>query len=567
MLEAPVHSRLPPETPMTDRSLVAAAGPPLHDATPPAGLPEPAAASGVSRGPLGGIGLALSGGGYRAAGFHLGALRLLDRVGLLGDVVALSTVSGGTLFGAAWVKSLLDGRSFAEFDADFSAFLKRTNVVRLALEGLAAHRPHGRPSEPSLIRSAAAVYAAPDFLGGRLLGEVLDSPTLPLEEVIFNSTEFHTGVDFRFRRSANPRAVIGNGNFRVPREVAARVRLADVAAASSCFPSAFEPFLFPQQFAWPDDFPLAQVEAALAASAGKAKTWDGGLPLMDGGIYDNQGVGSLLLSYRDAADAPLLLVCDTSPPEPDLYTEPPPGHRGRLTLRGARLLAWVVFLAAVASFLAVGASALRDPERLGLRGALVYGVPMLFAAGVAGGMIWLRGLVLQVGHLLKTKVQVRDAWKDLQRLTVREAVRMLELRVTSLVALASSVFMKRVRGLVYGAAFADDTFKDRLAPALIYSLERGSHLFAAHPWLRPGPELRGLAGRACGVATALWLTDHDGDGGEAELRTLADTGYATTCFELLKFVLRDADGRLAAGDPGRTELLERLRRVWSEINR
>jgi hypothetical protein len=68
------------------------------------------------------------------------------------------------------------------------------------------------------------------------------------------------------------------------------------------------------------------------------------------------------------------------------------------------------------------------------------------------------------------------------------------------------------------------------------------------------------------VATALWLTDHDGDGGEAELRTLADTGYATTCFELLKFILRDADGRLAAGDPGRTELLERLRGVWSEIN-
>jgi predicted acylesterase/phospholipase RssA len=552
---------------MSHRSLAAAAGPPLHDDATPAGLPEPAAEPRAPRGTLGGIGLALSGGGYRAAGFHLGALRLLDRVGLLGDVVALSTVSGGTLFGAAWVKSLLDGRSFAEFDTDFSAFLKRTNVVRLALEGLAAHRPHGRPSEPSLIRSAAAVYAAPEFLGGRLLGEVLDSPALPLEEVIFNSTEFHTGVDFRFRRSANPRATIGNGDFPVPREVAARVRLADVAAASSCFPSAFEPFLFPQQFGWPDDFPLPRVEAALAAAAAHPERWKGGLPLMDGGIYDNQGIGSLLLSYRDAADAPLLLVCDTSPPEPDLYTEPPPGHRGRLTLRGARLLARLVFLAAVASFLAVGASALRDPERLGLRGALVYGVPMLFAGGVAGGMIWLRGLVLQAGRLLKTTAQVRDAWNDLQRLTVREAVRMVELRVGSLVALASSVFMKRVRGLVYGAAFADETFKHRLAPALIYSLERGSPLFAAHPWLRPGPGLRGLAGEACRVPTALWLTDHDGDGGEAELKTLTGIGEATACFELLKHVLRDADGRLAAGDAGRTALLERLRRVWGEINR
>ncbi len=552
---------------MTARSLAAAAGPPLHDDVPPAGLPEPAAEPRAARGPLGAIGLALSGGGYRAAGFHLGALRLLDRAGLLGDVVALSTVSGGTLFGAAWVKSLLDGRGFAEFDADFAAFLKRTNVVRLALEGLAAHRPHGRPSEPSLIRSAAAVYAAPEFLGGRLLGEVLDSPALPLEEVVFNSTEFHTGADFRFRRSANPHAVVGNGDFRVPREVAARVRLADVAAASSCFPSAFEPFLFPQQFGWPDDFPLSRVEAALLAAAAHPERWKGGLPLMDGGIYDNQGVGSLLLAYREAEDPPLLLVCDTSPPQLDLYTEPPPGHRGRLTLRGARLLAWVVFLAAVASFLAVGDSALRDPERLGLHGALVYGVPMLFAAGVAGGMIWLRVLALQVGRLLRTRVQVRDAWHDLQRLTVREALRMVELRVGSLVALSSGVFMKRVRSLVYGAAFADETFKHRLAPALIYSLERGSPLFAAHPWLRPGPALRRLAGDACRVPTALWLTDHDGDGGEAELKTLTDIGEATACFELLKHVLRDADGRLAAGDPARAGLLERLRRLWDELNR
>jgi predicted acylesterase/phospholipase RssA len=552
---------------MSDQSLVAAAGPSRPDAAPPAGLPEPAARSRATHGPLGGIGLALSGGGYRAAGFHLGVLRLLDGVGLLGDVVALSTVSGGTLFGAAWVRSLLDRRSFAEFDAGFSAFLKRTNVVRQALDGLESHRPHGRPSSPSLIRSAAAVYAAPEFLGDRLLGEVLDSPTLPLEEVIFNSTEFHTGVDFRFRRSANPAALVGNGNFPLPREVAGRVRLADVAAASSCFPSAFEPFVFPQQFRWPDDFPLPRVQAALAESATRPGMWNGGLPLMDGGIYDNQGIGSLLLSYREAADPPLLLVCDTSPPEPDLYTEPAAGHRGRLTLRGARLLAWLVFAAAVASLVAVGASAVRDPERLSLRGALVYGVPMLFAAVVAGGMLWMRGLVLQVGQLLRTKLQVRDAWKDLQRLTVREAVRMLELRVTSLVALTSSIFMKRVRGLVYGAAYADPTFKARLAPALIYSLERESSLFAAHPWLRPGTELRALAGRACQVPTALWLTDDHGDSGEAELKTLADTGHATACFALLKYVLRDADGRLAAGDPGRTELLERLRRVWDGINR
>ncbi|HEX2187971.1 MAG TPA: patatin-like phospholipase family protein [Longimicrobiaceae bacterium] len=545
---------------MSQESLVAAAGP-MRPGAEPAGLPEPAPAPRSVRGPLGPIGLALSGGGYRAAGFHLGVLRMLERVGLLGDVVALSTVSGGTLFGAAWVKSLLDGEDFARFERGFSAFLRGTNVIARALDGLVSTRPHGHPSAPSLIRSAAAVYAEPAFLGERRLGEVLDSPALQLDEVIFNSTEFHTGVDFRFRRSANPRAVVGNGNFPVPRAVAAQVRLADVAAASSCFPGAFEPFVFPQQFAWPDALPLPEVERALRDAARKPGAWDGGLPLMDGGVYDNQGLGSLLLAYRGAAEPPVLLVCDTSPPAGDLYTEPAPGRRGLLTLRGARWLAWLVFLAAVASAVAVGVSAADDPRRLGLHGLLVYGVPLLFALGVAGGMVWLRSVARQVRGILRTEVQLRDAWKDLERLTVREAVHMVQLRVGSLLALTSSIFMKRIRGLVYGAAYADDTFRGRLAPVLIYSLTLDSSLYDRHPWLRPGPGLRRLAERASAVPTALWLTD------DAELDLLAAAGEATACSELLKFVLRDADGRLAAGHAGREDLLERLRRVWEEIAR
>jgi len=43
------------------------------------------------------IGLALSGGGVRAAGFHLGVLARLAREDCLEDVVAISTVSGGSL--------------------------------------------------------------------------------------------------------------------------------------------------------------------------------------------------------------------------------------------------------------------------------------------------------------------------------------------------------------------------------------------------------------------------------------------------------------------------------------
>ena len=46
------------------------------------------------------VGLALSGGGFRAAFFHLGVLAQLARRGLLREVEVLSTVSGGSIIGA-----------------------------------------------------------------------------------------------------------------------------------------------------------------------------------------------------------------------------------------------------------------------------------------------------------------------------------------------------------------------------------------------------------------------------------------------------------------------------------
>src|SRR5262245_41108238 len=47
-----------------------------------------------------GIALCLSGGGYRAAIFHLGALRRLNELGILSHVDTISAVSGGSILAA-----------------------------------------------------------------------------------------------------------------------------------------------------------------------------------------------------------------------------------------------------------------------------------------------------------------------------------------------------------------------------------------------------------------------------------------------------------------------------------
>lgn len=53
---------------------------------------------------LGAIGMSMSGGGYRAAAFHLGTLDYLHHCGLEPALRQISTVSGGTFVGASYMR-------------------------------------------------------------------------------------------------------------------------------------------------------------------------------------------------------------------------------------------------------------------------------------------------------------------------------------------------------------------------------------------------------------------------------------------------------------------------------
>ena len=62
------------------------------------------------------IGLALSGGGYRAAAYHIGALRALHKLGVLNKVDYISSVSGGSIIAAYY--GLYDG-NYDSFEMEF----------------------------------------------------------------------------------------------------------------------------------------------------------------------------------------------------------------------------------------------------------------------------------------------------------------------------------------------------------------------------------------------------------------------------------------------------------------
>lgn len=527
----------------------------------PAAVPEPATAAGMTaqfdpQRPLGNMAVSLSGGGYRAAAYHLGTLRLMDRVGLLPSVVGLSTVSGGTICGMAWVVSLIEGKPFGKFYDHFSQYLINNNVIGEALEGLTGERGHAGHGWASLIGAASDVYARPNLFGDRNFGEVLAAKGLQLEEAIFNSTEFHTGLDFRFRRSDRPRAILGNRNYPLPRDVAQHIRLADIVAASSCFPGGFEPLVFPQHFHWPAEYPLD------AALNDLGPDFDRGLPLMDGGVYDNQGVESLLLAFNDST-ATTLLISDVSARNREMYNVPAePTSRGWLTLNGVFWIGRLLFLLAVASTLVLaehGWSAMRDgewrPENL-----LLYLVPGVLSAGVAGALWWVHRRMKDVNHLLESSVDVH-AWPSLKKLTTPEFTQMLVLRITSLLALTSSIFMARIRRLVFGRVFDDENFAGRRISNLIYSMTRNHpELFEAHPWLRPSPHMVTLAQTAERMPTTLWFT------APAQFTTQCRAGEATCCFVLLRHLVEDRRGEYEEPGTPLHDLYTRLRTEWDAFN-
>ena len=77
------------------------------------------------------IGLALSGGGFRAVAFHLGCLRALHNRGILEKVSVLSGVSGGSIVAALYA---YNDKSFEEFEAQIEIVLSKGMVRGIVLQ-------------------------------------------------------------------------------------------------------------------------------------------------------------------------------------------------------------------------------------------------------------------------------------------------------------------------------------------------------------------------------------------------------------------------------------------------
>jgi predicted acylesterase/phospholipase RssA len=264
------------------------------------------------------IAVSLSGGGVRAVGFHLGLLEMLDSLGLLRKVKILSTVSGGSLTGTGYALAQQLGHSFDQYFHTFYDFLPNLNTLEQLMDGLSSDTPPSPSGCRDMIAVMANIYDNEFFR--KYFGEgesprfkvLLDdySESSHLKEIIFNATEFQTGNAFRFQRSSS-RCLIGNGNIYLCEKHAREIRMADIMAASSCIPAGMEPMFFPDDFHWPGDELVAgkdrpmcnEIKNSLRENLKMKFRLHRNPPvdyfaLMDGGVYDNQGIIGLILAMN-----------------------------------------------------------------------------------------------------------------------------------------------------------------------------------------------------------------------------------------------------------------------------
>jgi NTE family protein len=222
------------------------------------------------RTPPSGIALCLSGGGYRAMVFHLGALWRLNELGFLPNLARISSVSGGSItagmLGLKWNRLKFDATTGVS-----PTLVQEVIDPVLALAGITLDLSDG--IKGLLLPGTIAEYVAGSYrqhLFGR--ATLQDLPDAPL--FVINSTNVQTGSLWRFSKPYMADWQVGL--VRHP-----TIDLAVAVGASSAFPPVLSPMRLTLD---PDSF------EPNSGSGLQEPPYTTHVVLTDGGVYDNLGL-------------------------------------------------------------------------------------------------------------------------------------------------------------------------------------------------------------------------------------------------------------------------------------
>ena len=228
------------------------------------------------------IGLCLSGGGYRAMVFHLGALRRLNEVGYLArlaDGGRISSVSGGSItaavLGLGWKDLVWDG--------DVATNLEKIlidPVLTVARESIDLNAFLHGIIKPGRSRADELAQKLRELVfGNNTLQDLPSDDEGP--RFVINATNLQTGGLFRFSKPYQGDCSIGFWNDP-------ETPIADAVAASAGFP----PVLSPHELSAYGTF---DPETASENAGGRLMRVH---ELGDGGIFDNLGLETVWNCYR-----------------------------------------------------------------------------------------------------------------------------------------------------------------------------------------------------------------------------------------------------------------------------
>lgn len=215
------------------------------------------------------IGLCLSGGGYRAMLYHVGALVRLNELGFLSQLREIASVSGGSItagmLACVWPR--------LQFDAQGRA----GNLMQAFVEPVTRFAGVGIDVKAILLGLLPGFTAAGEIakaydrhlFHGTTMQDLPESPRFT-----FMATNLQTGSGWRFAKDYA-------ADHRVGRIDRPRLALADVVAASSAFP----PFLSPVRLS----FEPGSVQPMEGADLHRPPFTQKAI-LTDGGVYDNLGL-------------------------------------------------------------------------------------------------------------------------------------------------------------------------------------------------------------------------------------------------------------------------------------
>ncbi|MGA1842890.1 MAG: patatin-like phospholipase family protein [bacterium] len=220
------------------------------------------------------IGLALSGGGFRATLFHVGALWRLNEVGIMKGIDEITSVSGGSIIAAylgyKWNKLHFDtdhvATNFKKVIVNpITLFCGRTIDVGTILGGII--NPVKHPSELLISKYRRHLF------GNATLQNLPDTEDAPRFTIY--ATSMQSGASVRFTRDYL-------GEYHLGKIMNPALKLAIVVAASSAFPSPLCPVRVDVDAnAWEkSDISDLHYDNYL-----KSTMW-----LVDGGVYDNLGL-------------------------------------------------------------------------------------------------------------------------------------------------------------------------------------------------------------------------------------------------------------------------------------